>query len=389
MVRLNRLFHLIYVLLSFWSISVFASGGVLEINQACAVNAGCFPGDDPGFPVTIIQPGSYRLTGNLDVSSVDATLNGIEVSTPAVVVDLGGFHIAGSASCSGSGVSISCSPSGTGSGVYFTNDATGSVVQNGFVRGMTNSGINILATGSRLQNITAIHNTNDGISAQQGTLVVNSHAIENGGDGINVTSGSMIDGVTSVGNGQNGIHAEGFSGGSVVTRTIAQNNGSFGFKLFGFSKFGKNNLSLGNEDGDTCGGGICTEQKRFYLTKTFHQGDTVLTACLFGFHTASHTELQDLANYVYDYVLGFTTGDSGSGAPAVISGWVRGGTLIFNYCDEWNTTSTSTSGLVNRLYPSGLLEAGTVANPSHLWVAELENCESSNKVWCVEGSSPD
>jgi hypothetical protein len=49
---------------------IFASDGQLEINQACAVNTGCFPGDDPGFPVTITQPGSYRLTGNLDLSAV-------------------------------------------------------------------------------------------------------------------------------------------------------------------------------------------------------------------------------------------------------------------------------------------------------------------------------
>ncbi len=42
--------------------SAYASDGVLEINQACAVNTGCFPGDDPGFPVTVVQPGSYSLT---------------------------------------------------------------------------------------------------------------------------------------------------------------------------------------------------------------------------------------------------------------------------------------------------------------------------------------
>ena len=32
-----------------------ASDGVLEINQTCAVQTGCFTGDTAGFPVTIWQ----------------------------------------------------------------------------------------------------------------------------------------------------------------------------------------------------------------------------------------------------------------------------------------------------------------------------------------------
>lgn len=44
----------------------FAVDGVLEINQTCAVQTGCFSGDTPGFPVTINATGSYRLTSNLN-----------------------------------------------------------------------------------------------------------------------------------------------------------------------------------------------------------------------------------------------------------------------------------------------------------------------------------
>jgi len=39
-----------------------ASGGVLEINQSCAVNTGCFTGDSAGFPVEIKNP---EVRGNL------------------------------------------------------------------------------------------------------------------------------------------------------------------------------------------------------------------------------------------------------------------------------------------------------------------------------------
>ena len=65
----------------------YAVDGVLEINQTCAVQTGCFSGDDPGFPVTIVTPGSYRLTGNLTVPDentgaivVQASRSTVEVS---------------------------------------------------------------------------------------------------------------------------------------------------------------------------------------------------------------------------------------------------------------------------------------------------------------------
>jgi hypothetical protein len=46
-----------------------AIDGVLEINQTCAVNTGCFAGDAPGFPVTISATGSYELTSNLTATA--------------------------------------------------------------------------------------------------------------------------------------------------------------------------------------------------------------------------------------------------------------------------------------------------------------------------------
>ena len=37
---------------------IVASDGVLEINQTCAVNTGCFEGDEAGFPVLMKTSGS-------------------------------------------------------------------------------------------------------------------------------------------------------------------------------------------------------------------------------------------------------------------------------------------------------------------------------------------
>lgn len=68
-----------------------AGGGVLEINQTCAVQAGCFPGDAPGFPVTIGAAGSYRLTGNLDVTGTGS--DAVQILASGVALDLAGFSI--------------------------------------------------------------------------------------------------------------------------------------------------------------------------------------------------------------------------------------------------------------------------------------------------------
>ena len=51
--------------------SARAVDGVVEINQAKALAGGVTAGDTAGFPATISQSGSYRLTGNLTVPDAD------------------------------------------------------------------------------------------------------------------------------------------------------------------------------------------------------------------------------------------------------------------------------------------------------------------------------
>jgi hypothetical protein len=80
-----------------------AVDGVIEINQAAALAGGITPGDTPGFPVTLSQPGSYRLTGNLDTTGLpnaqDVTV--IRVTASDVSIDLNGFAIVGPVTCTG------------------------------------------------------------------------------------------------------------------------------------------------------------------------------------------------------------------------------------------------------------------------------------------------
>ncbi len=71
-----------------------AVDGVLEINQTAALVGGITPADAPGFPVTLAEPGHYRLTGPL---VTDANTDAVLILGAGVTLDLNGFSI----SCDG------------------------------------------------------------------------------------------------------------------------------------------------------------------------------------------------------------------------------------------------------------------------------------------------
>ena len=117
-----------------------AVDGTKLIDHAKALAGGVTPGDAPGYPVTISQPGSYRLSSNLTVPNANTTA--IEISADDVTVDLNGFAILGPTICTSFPVS-SCAPTGTGFGITtgVAPDRRNIAVHNGTVRGMGNSGI--------------------------------------------------------------------------------------------------------------------------------------------------------------------------------------------------------------------------------------------------------
>src|SRR5262245_38474761 len=86
-----------------------AVDGVIEINQVAVFAGGITPGDTPGFPATLSQPGSYRLTGNLDVTKMQngnpqpssENITAILVTADDVQIDLNGFAIIGPVTCGG------------------------------------------------------------------------------------------------------------------------------------------------------------------------------------------------------------------------------------------------------------------------------------------------
>jgi len=150
---------------------VYAVSGVIEINQARAKAGGVTPGDTPLFPVTISQPGSYRLTGILDVTDATARPSGtaaenttaILVTANSVTIDLNGFMIKGPTVCSGS--PLTCSPGGVGHGIdAFTK--SGVAVTNGIVQGMGGDGLHVSFIATRVESVLALDNFGPGISAQ-------------------------------------------------------------------------------------------------------------------------------------------------------------------------------------------------------------------------------
>jgi len=370
-----------------WALPVLAVDGVLEINQTCAVETGCFPGDGPGFPVSVTQPGSYRLTGSLDLSAEGVNVSGIAVDVPAATIDLGGFHISGPTSCSGGGAGIDCNPSSTGggsAGVQFSINATAGVVQNGIVRNMTNFGILSQAKGLRVQDVTAIHNGRDGITGREGALIVNSVAVENGQDGIDVNTGSVVDGVTTVGNGNNGVEGQGSGG--VVTRSSARHNGMHGYHLGLYYRFGRNNASSDNQLTNLCGGGICTERRRLYQTTSSHMGNTVLTACGLGFRPASIAEVQHAGQFDYDTIRGRTEDPPFHFVPTTNAGWATSGALdASGTCDHFSTADSAHKGFRVRIQPIPVAAFDSQGwEPVQSATLTFSSCSTSSGVWCIE-----
>jgi hypothetical protein len=248
-----------------------AADGVTLIDQKTALSGKVTPLDAPGFPVTISQPGSYRLSGNLQLP--DAATTGIEITADNVTLDLNGFTIAGPNVCTPN--PTRCTFSGGGIGVMAVGPP-GVVspenvrVMNGVVRGMGGHGIRMMGDGTLVQNVVSTNNGGPGIVVGEGSiidsvaklnqsgaaivgLIVRGCTAANNVFGIFVRPGGIASGNVAISNAATGISLTN----ATATGNTANNNGSYGIDATCPGVL-VNNTADGNAVGNIRTNGACS-----------------------------------------------------------------------------------------------------------------------------------
>lgn len=217
-------------------------GGV-PLDQRLAAVGGLPPGDDgcrdtPGFPITICQPGSYRLIENIEVP---ADTDAIEVLADDVTIDLSGFSITGPNACDSGAEGFSCTHrSGTG---ITTGLVRGLAVRNGAIHGMGGDGIN--CKGCTVESVRARHNR-AGFVVTSG-IVKDSIASSNL-MGVGLNRSSMVH--STVYMNHTGVTAA--NGGTVIGNVITTNV-DVGLRIVGDGGYAQNSFRS-NQNGDVDGG---------------------------------------------------------------------------------------------------------------------------------------
>lgn len=237
--RIGKVFLLCLLPLIIPSLGL-ADEGMLEINQTCAVNDGCFAGDSPGFPVEITESGSYVLTGMLEPPSDQ---HGIFVNADGVSIDFGGFGVKGPESCSDTPVT-SCSGTEITSGVR-GNSASEVSVSNGRVTGVPGIGI-FLGARARVTDFKFVENGGKGVAVGEDSRIENVEARRNGDDGIVASDRTVVREAIVSGNATDGIDMGNFG---VVVDSVVQGNGSDGIPAIKANVIRNSTVSENGGDG--------------------------------------------------------------------------------------------------------------------------------------------
>ena len=237
----------------------FAVDGVVLIDQNRALAGNVTPGDTAGFPVSITQPGSYKLSGNLTVPN--SNTSGIVISASHVTIDLGGFAILGPAVCPGA----SCSGFLDGAAGITVSVANGALVpqynitiRNGTIQGIGGSGIQLAGGGVLVEQIHARGNAVAGIRVSNstpaaGTCIVRQNTVENNAFHGIAIGGSIVNALvvenTARRNGASGILLD--NGRAVNNISVA--NGQVGLYILSTGSYTGNYLA-DNVAGNVLGG---------------------------------------------------------------------------------------------------------------------------------------
>lgn len=190
------------------------------------------------FPIVIDEPGSYVIGGDIVVPTYN--VNGIEIRTDDVTLNLNGFTIKGPGKTSG-----------LGSGVYAPN-RNNIAVLNGTIRDFGEHGLLLAGSGANrhVRNLRAYNNGITGIVVSHG-VVTDSIASSNGGDGITVSFSSLMN-CTANYNSMRGIHA---SEQATVMNCNVTGNKSYGIYL----PIGSNIVANCNVSDNGSSGVLCLE----------------------------------------------------------------------------------------------------------------------------------
>lgn len=215
------------------AIALAAGAGTAQsqtiIDQAKAMAGNVTPGDAPGFPVTISQPGAYILTGNLQVGY---NVNAIVIDAENVTLDLNGFEVRSIGTCERNVATGAVNCTGTHpsdaelslvSGIRV--QARHAVVRNGSIAGFRGNGVHSQAGGLWLDGLRSHSNNVNGVSVAGGvgSRITNSTFSRNQLSGVFGTA-LLIDGVVASENGDQGLEVWQ----SVVLRSTARYNNNLG-----------------------------------------------------------------------------------------------------------------------------------------------------------------
>lgn len=202
-----------------------AADGQVLIDQKSVLTGRVTPGDTPGFPLTLSQPGIYRLTGNITLPN-DST-SGIKITGDNVTVDLNGFSIIGPVVCSSSPAVCPAPTQAVGIDAFIADGGglapRATRILNGTVRGIGGTGILMNGAGNSVENVNADSNARGGILAFG--RVVNSSATLNGSFGIFAVT---VRGSTATGNHSEGIQLD--ASGGIADGNIVSFNGPVGIR---------------------------------------------------------------------------------------------------------------------------------------------------------------
>ena len=216
--------------------------GILMVGSAAALAQ---PKPITACGTTISTPGSFVVTANLAATSTAVPC--INVTSPAVTIDLGGFTLTGKG---GSAGILSGSTATTGGTLK---------VANGLIK-LFKLGINAPGIGVTLRNVQVIGNQGTGAVLGDDAQVRDSDFVGNGtsglGDGLDVGGNALITHCTLTNNNGNGLQAKG--AGAVVTASRAASNAADGFLTRGSSVLRSNSAVSNTKLGFQALGGGCT-----------------------------------------------------------------------------------------------------------------------------------